>query len=615
MKKKLLAILLVVAMAVTFAVPALAANNGNGNGNGNNKTAAAPVDEFDFDVNNANFHCNDIVGENGRVWPDLTNFGVVDGKGNGGGNNKNKMAGTFHVDRVGDSTTWSLVDVVVCPICGSIEWVTFSNNSGVPDGNNVQFQHNGPTKFWLEINKTWQDYYGNKISAPEGADVRFTVFDKDGKIAWSVLKNGDLDKELENVKVGKYLVNIADGPFTVEETVGFDGYTVNADTVTGITEKKSTAAFVNKEDFVEPILTIYKVWLDADGVEIEDDDEIAALNELVAFDGADVVLGENVFDAEQDIAFSEIVDADEFDFVNVVGDGVEDEDVNAVAIALKHKGVYEVTFTNQVAGGVILGAASINVYKVWSDWDDSDVGASYGGLSVMFTDGDDVNTYGDPFDYEDIPEEGISVTITEIIDDSAFVDEDADYTYSYGLDYIEVYDKDMNLLYTIDDEDSVTLDLYDEDYTLIFYNVIDRKPIETPDPTDIYDKIPSKTHVDKWWDDFGILAYGASSNNDKYDYYIAFSEDFWDVNESVTIGFGVKDNWEIRATIYLVDDELYCDIIDFRDPQDGGNVVFDAHYTNGGAKNTEFAISFGAYFDNPYDAGAMQLWLLNIQEK
>ena len=141
--RKTLAIALALCTVFAFTVSAMAANNGNG------KTVAA-VNEYAFDVNNANFHCNDIEGENGRVWPDLTKFGVTDGKGNGG-SNKSKTAEKFNVSRVDDSTKWTLNDTVVCPSCGKTEWFTFSNNSGVPDGNNVQFQHEGPSKRWITI--------------------------------------------------------------------------------------------------------------------------------------------------------------------------------------------------------------------------------------------------------------------------------------------------------------------------------------------------------------------------------------------------------------------------------------------------------------------------------
>ena len=139
--KKLVTIILVIIMVFAPCISAFA---------GNDKKVET-VNDFAFDVNNANFHCNDIEGGgNGRVWPNLEAFGVTDGKGNGNGNNKNKTVEQFEVVRV-DGTKWRLTQPVICPECGSTDWVTFSNNSGAPNGNNVQFQHTAPTKRWITV--------------------------------------------------------------------------------------------------------------------------------------------------------------------------------------------------------------------------------------------------------------------------------------------------------------------------------------------------------------------------------------------------------------------------------------------------------------------------------
>ena len=144
--KKILALVLALTTIFALAIPAMAADN-----------------VFDFDVNNANFHCNDIEGENGRVWPVLTALGLTDGKANNG-NNKNKLTITLRVNRVGTSTTWKLAAAnkdgiaqnnIKCPACGRTDWITFSNNSGVPNGNNVQFQHDGPSRRWITIKVTY----------------------------------------------------------------------------------------------------------------------------------------------------------------------------------------------------------------------------------------------------------------------------------------------------------------------------------------------------------------------------------------------------------------------------------------------------------------------------
>ena len=133
--KKILALVLAITTVLALAVPAMAG-----------KDPVPPQLTFDFEKNNANFHCNDIEGENGRVWPE-----IGDSK-SANGNNKTKTTEVFTVTREdGTTTKWTLSNVVECPACGRTEWVTFSNNSGVPNGNNVQFQHPAPSKKYVTI--------------------------------------------------------------------------------------------------------------------------------------------------------------------------------------------------------------------------------------------------------------------------------------------------------------------------------------------------------------------------------------------------------------------------------------------------------------------------------
>ena len=148
----------------------------------------------------------------------------------------------------------------------------------------------------------------------------------------------------------------------------------------------------------------------------------------------------------------------------------------------------------------------------------------------------------------------------------------------------------------------------EEDFEGVFDNYTHTPPPEIG----VLDKIPSKQHVDRWWDKYGILAYGASSNTDKFDYFFGFAEDFWDNNESVTIGFGTKGSLQEYVITYDAG-QLICDAIDFRDYV-SGSINFDQHYT-GKEKLHPFPISVGAYFDNPGASGKQQLWLISIQPK
>jgi len=120
--KKILALVLALTTVFALAIPAMAA------------------DTHVFEDCNATFHCG------GRVWPVIPSaYQVTDSKG--------KTTTSFPVTRVGTSTAWALDDSqgkIVCPACGRSDWVTFSNNSGVPNGSNPQFDHD-PNKKQITI--------------------------------------------------------------------------------------------------------------------------------------------------------------------------------------------------------------------------------------------------------------------------------------------------------------------------------------------------------------------------------------------------------------------------------------------------------------------------------
>ena len=63
------------------------------------------------------------------------------------------------------------------------------------------------------------------------------------------------------------------------------------------------------------------------------------------------------------------------------------------------------------------------------------------------------------------------------------------------------------------------------------------------------DKIPSEQHFDRWWGDYGIICFAASTTKDN-DYTIIFADWFFEAFKTCTIGFGAPDkmDYEIRFT-------------------------------------------------------------------
>ena len=79
----------------------------------------------------------------------------------------------------------------ICEQCGSQLWVSFSNNSGEPDGKNIQITHPGKP---IEIVKVWLDAEGNVINRT-GLSAKFTI-------TWTG-KDG-VERSMNNVGPGKY---------------------------------------------------------------------------------------------------------------------------------------------------------------------------------------------------------------------------------------------------------------------------------------------------------------------------------------------------------------------------------------------------------------------------
>jgi len=145
--KKVATILLVIAMLVAMATPALANSNSQIVTGANTRIWQ---DGFGF-------HCNalkgngatavEYLGENAAIENSIAKIkkqpagSLVVEKGD-----QKDIFGTktfpITLERVGATTTWTLkTDKIECKTCGSTEWVTYSNNNGVINGKNIQAHH------------------------------------------------------------------------------------------------------------------------------------------------------------------------------------------------------------------------------------------------------------------------------------------------------------------------------------------------------------------------------------------------------------------------------------------------------------------------------------------
>jgi len=152
--KKVLTIVLVIAMLVAVAIPAF---------------AKAPVKEELTWTDGFGFHCN----AKGNPATAVEYVGVDDAFESAIAKIKKQPAGSLVVQK-GDQKDifgtkanpidlkWSagttfdlLTDDIECVTCGRIDWVTFSNNNGVINGKNIQAHHSGTPRYMVEVSIFW----------------------------------------------------------------------------------------------------------------------------------------------------------------------------------------------------------------------------------------------------------------------------------------------------------------------------------------------------------------------------------------------------------------------------------------------------------------------------
>jgi len=254
-----------------------------------------------------------------------------------------------------------------------------------------------------------------------------------------------------------------------------------------------------------------------------------------------------------------------------------------------------VTFTNALRAVTTPTCGSYTIEKVWLD-ENGDVITDPGLIAeyeatLTITDGDG-NSYS--LGTTDNVPAGTVVSLTENSSWESLTDKSYSWFEQVGI--------------TVNGEPVDSADatiVAGENTTIQFINqmMVDRfaTPISVSLPP-----IPSVQHSDRWWNDFGIIAY-SSNTTATGDYFIAFAPDFWDKYASVTIGFGTSSSIDYTVT-FTKDNVDGLGVYD----RATGTFNLDTHYSHGGAKNVTFSDYDVITFPNPWGSGARQAYLLEV---
>jgi len=224
--------------------------------NGNSVPIAIQVSSKDV-----GFHCG-TSGGNGRVWPyqypresekkPREEFQLIlermDEKVWRLRNDENLAA--FIQAYYGESgKTDDGATTVICPVCGYDVWVSYSNQSGVPDGVNVQLTHMAPE---LLIKKYWEDKNPGKLKAV--FDVYYLgECDEVCEDECDIIHRGDPVPGLSNLSANKKYP-ILPGTYVVAERAK-TGYIVQPDQIITINfamGRVHVVEFVNVPDNPTP---------------------------------------------------------------------------------------------------------------------------------------------------------------------------------------------------------------------------------------------------------------------------------------------------------------------------------------------------------------------------
>jgi len=231
-----------------------AANNGNSGGLIPNKYDGEIRDQY----NNANFHCNAFSG-NGRVW---TTYGKEVTQ---------KLQDTLYFKNTdlrapqsaNKDTTWLLDNkqlkrIFTCEECGSTQWISYSNNSGVPDGKNIQITHPGEditvVKKWI-MNNDRSHYEIEKVD--KYGEVTYTMPTFTAKFEFAYKLNGVSVKDSFSLSTStmngsaskKYFVPTDVAASLTETSFNETSANLGFSIVSGYPVKEGTRwTFVNEDD-------------------------------------------------------------------------------------------------------------------------------------------------------------------------------------------------------------------------------------------------------------------------------------------------------------------------------------------------------------------------------
>ncbi|MCL1976898.1 MAG: hypothetical protein FWG55_02140, partial [Candidatus Bathyarchaeota archaeon] len=135
------------------------------------------------------------------------------------------------------------------------------------------------------------------------------------------------------------------------------------------------------------------------------------------------------------------------------------------------------------------------------------------------------------------------------------------------------------------------------------------------------DKIPSETHFDQWWDEYGVLCVSSSTTKNDNQYEVYFADWFFDVFGSCTISFGSNDkkiDYAIKFYVDVEDDQIHAEVITNVPNTDVSNVpgvaskqLVDREGSKSSLKKTgeQFGELYGFVFPNLFGSGAKLAWL------